>query len=144
MKIPLVYKLGSLEFRNGLPQNQRRLGFRRATIEHDSWSRTAIIDGVDTPDAAREQILAKLMPFELWTIRYEMQPEGFPPITFCHPFRRGEGVYLYDFITPTAAQKNQMFLRQAEGKLFFSNDFTLEGVSQDTIPSNQRVFQFHE
>jgi hypothetical protein len=144
MNIPLDYKLLSIEFRNGRPENERRLGFRRATLIHKPGSNSVVIDHVDTPDAAREELLARLIDYELWTIRYEMRPQGYPPIPFCHPFPRGSGVRLFEFENPTADQKNQLYLYRG-GKVFFANNqWTLKSVSDGFIPSDQRVYQFYE
>lgn len=144
MKLPLDYKLLSIEFRNGRPENERRLGFRRATLIHRPGENSVIIDGVDTPDQAREKLLASLLPYELWTIRYEIRVQGFPPIPFCHPFPRGAGVRLYEYEDPTREQQNQLFLYRGRGERFFSNNFTLDDVSQGKIESSQSAYQFHE
>ncbi len=144
MPLPVTYRLLALEFRNGRPENDRMLGFRRARLIHDKELKRVLIEKVDTPDGQREKILAGLAPFPIWTLRYEILAGNYPAVSFCHPFPRGFRVMLYEFVNPTAAQRNCLYLQQEDSRQFFSDAFTLSGVTNNLVPSNQPAFQFDE
>lgn len=139
--LPVEYRLMSLEFRNGKPENQRRLGFTHAVLLHDSGRKAVVIQGIQTPTPERDRLLELLAPFELQAIRYEIRATGFPAVPFCHPFPRGTDVYLHSFET---GHKDDLYLSREGGKRFFSDDFVLKDVTNQRIDSNQRAFQFHE
>lgn len=139
MKIPVEYRLMSLEFRNGLPENQNRLGFRAALLLHDKARRAVVIEGIDTPGPERDRLLKLLSPFELSAIRYEIRTPELPPVPFCHPFPRGSGVSLGRF-----GETDDLFLSRRGGKPFFSDNFTLRDVTEGRIDSSQSAYQFHE
>jgi hypothetical protein len=138
--IPVEYRLMSLEFRNGLADNERRLGFRSAVLLHDPGQNAVVIEGISTPEPMRSRLLANLSPFEIESIRYEIRAGGYPPIPFCHPFPRGTDVRL----SALEGNPDQLYLSRRKGRRFFSDNFTLRGVTNGRINSGQNVYQFHE
>lgn len=136
-KIPVEYRLMSLEFRNGRAENERRLGFRAAFLFHDDRQRAVVIEGVRNPEPG---VFEELSPFEISAIRYEIRAEGFAPVPYCHPFPSGTGV----FLQAIAGDADNLFLARRNQLPFFSDDFTLRDVSNGRIQSNQAAYQFHE
>lgn len=136
-RIPVEYRLMSLEFRNGRPDNERRLGFVSAVMLHDDHQRAVAIEGIRNPEPG---VFEKLSPFEISAIRYEIRTDAFPPVPFCHPFPKGTGVYLQAL----DGDKSQLFLTRIKGRPFFSDNFTLRDVTNGRIDSGQSAYQFHE
>jgi hypothetical protein len=139
MSIPVEYRLMSLEFRNGRPENERRLGFRSVMLLHDDRQKAVVIEGGGKLDAREKQLLGALCNFEISTIRYEIQAKGYPPVPFCHPFPKGTNVMLRPLVGTT-----QLFLHREGNKRFFSDNFTLRDVSEGKIDSGQKAYQFLE
>lgn len=143
--IPVQYRLMTIEFRNRLPENQRRIGFEKAILQHDAARKAVVLAGmknsrVKTSDKNFNVLMELLSPYELLSIRYFIDAEGFPEIPFCHPFPNGAGVYLRAF---EKDNPDALYLTR-DGKKFFSNNFTLRDISAGKIDSSQSAFQFHE
>lgn len=136
----IQYRLLSLEFWNGKPENARRLGFTSAMILHDPERNAAVIDGIRAPESVRDGLLDKLSPYPVRAIRYEIQADDFPAIPFCHPFPEKAKVML----GAVNNDPDQLFLSRKNGKPFFSDNFALRDITEGRINSSQRVYQFHE
>lgn len=143
----VTYRLLSLEFRNGRPDNERRLGFANATLRQDPARRVCTVAHVGMLPAERRKFLELgtwFYPYELESIRYELRAGANEPIFFKHPFPRGAGVFLREFPAASPLHRDNLFLQREGDRLFFSNDFTLADVSKGAINSQQKVYQFHE
>jgi len=140
MKAAVEYRLLSIEFRNLRP----RVVFNGATMHHGS--RHVVIRGVKTPGKVVDGYMDKIGGREVKSIRYQViatDPRTgkrlHGPISFCHPLPRSTYVQLLP-----AAGADALELRRRGGLPFFSDRFTLDGITDGAVPTTQRVYQFHE
>lgn len=146
------YRLQSLEFRNGRARNARKFGFATGLLAFNEADRVVAIRTPPTTrakmtDAEFDAAMADYAstadgdPAEIMAIRYLIVADGFPPIPFCHGLKSGAGLYLLP--REPGAPRHTLFLRQAQGRPFFSKEWTLRQVSSGRIDSSAPVFQFH-
>jgi len=139
MKYVVVYRLLSMEFRG----MKRRAMFNGAIMSHGD--RTVRISELNTPPKKVGDYLTEIDGRELRTIRYQIIARNptrlvsvYPPVTFCHPFPKGTGVRLY-----MNGDGSLALLRDGKRR-FFSDNFTLAGVTDGRVDSTQPAYQFHE
>lgn len=135
----LEYRLRAIEFQNGA-----KLGFNRARMLYNEDDQIIAIEHIDAPGRALDDALAEIanpdgsLP-EMKTIFYDMVIEGYAPIGFYHPMKRGTGVRLL----PREPGRSRLFFAQKGGKSMFTKEWTLRDVSEGAIDSDKHVWQFH-
>lgn len=163
---PIEYRLASLEFRNGRPRDARKIGFARGRMLFNPADRIVAVDQLATPAAEIDRCVdAYAMqggePVEIMAIRYTIEIGGFPPLPMCHPLNAGAGVVLMP--RERGQRPNTVFLRQREGRAFFSRGFNVgdvvdaggaasrdrrvlelvRAIERGQVDASQPVFQFH-
>lgn len=152
MRAEVTYRLLSLEFRGF----KKRAMFIGAILHHYPIARQVVIDHLRTPKRQVRKYLYEIGGRELATIRYQIiarDPKTgkllYPAIMFCHPFPKGANVRLRSNLSPVVLAWNaggqaKLILARDGGLRFFSDNFTLSGLTDGRVDSNQPAYQFHE
>lgn len=134
----LEYRLELLKFCNGA---ELRVPARAKTrLLFNDTDRIVAIDQLGMPAQEIDRLVKPLIDFEICQIDYRIETDGFSNAYYYHPHMRGHHVYLL----PRMAGDRTLRIRQANGKKFFSRDYTLDEITRGKVPSTQRVWQFKD
>lgn len=138
MHLWLEYRLELLKFCNGSELRAKRGG--RARLLFNDRDRVVAIDQLDAPAAAIDQMIKPVLDVEICQIDYKVCTDGFSAVRYYHPKMNGHRV----FLLPRMASDRTLRIRQANGRAFFSKDYTLSEITHGKVPSDQRVWQFKD
>lgn len=134
----LEYRLELLKFCNGCALKVPR-GAKPLLLFNDS-DRIVAIDGLGMPAEAIDKTIKPVLEVEISQIDYKVCTDGYAAVHYYHPKMCGQRI----FLLPRMNGDRSLRIRQANGRKFFSHDYTLDEITKGKVPSEQRVWQFDD
>lgn len=138
MHLWLEYRLELLKFCNGKALRVPR-GAKTLLLFNDS-DRILAVDGLGMTAEQIDAAIKPVLEVPLAQIDYKVCTEGFSAVHYYHPKMCGHQV----FLLPRMNGDRSLRIRQANGRKFFSRDYTLDEITKGKIKSPQRVWQFDD